>query len=215
MVKIEVEHRNILDYVKYVLSNLENGTLDIENAKYHHNSSYENAISICRYGILTIQDLKNIKNLTEDDIEKMSDIESHVNGNNAVSLAVMGLNDLSEKEFEYNAYNRNLVDFLVTSDITASRSTHHYGNEYLSYGSIGIDKLKSIDIRILKLISSLGKNPDEQQIKSVIHKYNYLREIALVMKELQLSIPLREMSSDKKVVLDIEKLAKIPQLIIK
>lgn len=215
MSKIVVEHENILDYVKYVFSNLKNDFQDIENAKYHHNSKYENAVSICRYGILTVDDLKKIKDYSPEELLKLQDTESHVNGSDAVSLSVIGLDDLYKNELEYYPFSPDVVDFLITSEIDVSRSTHHYGNKYLVYSSITSDKIKSIDIRFLELIKSLGYHAHYDEISKVIQKYNYLRELAIAINELQLNIPIREMSSDNCFSLDIEKLAKTPQLIIK
>lgn len=75
--------------------------------------------------------------------------KSHVNCKNAVSLCVVALKDLYPNEDEYNPFSPNLVDFLVTSDIRVSRSSIHYGNEFLSFHSIKKEELKSIDIRLL------------------------------------------------------------------
>ena len=69
--------------------------------------------------------------------------------------------------------------------------------------------------KLLKLIKSLDKKPQYEDISKVIQKYNYLRELAIIIKELQLDIPIREMSGENCFLLDIEKFARTPQLILK
>lgn len=213
MDEIFIEEKRVLEYLKDVLNELIVGSLVVENARYHHNASYKNSISRCLNGILTIADLKNIMNLNEGTVVKFGDIESHINGNDSVSLAVVGLDDLYKDEDEYNPFHPDRVDFLISSDIRAYRSTLHYGNEYLHYGSIGVDKLKAVDIRLLKLIQLFERNNSYTSIENVIEKYNYLREISKVIK--QLDLPLREMSEEKNLLLDNDKLSKLPKLVLK
>lgn len=208
MNKILLEEKYILEYIKDILNDLRLKSTNISD-KYHHNSSYKDASSICRYGILSLNDLNKlgITNYTKEFLEKMNDTESHINGNNKVSLSVVGLNDLYKDEFEYIPFDSNLVDFIVSSEIKACRSAIHYGNEFLS-DSINIDKIKSVDIRLLQLIEQ--NNTD---LKSIIEKYNYLKDIALAIKDSKLDIPLREMSSNFDI--DIDKLSNNPKVLKK
>jgi len=218
MKKILVEEKYILEYIKDMINDLKIKTLTVDNAKYHHNTNYSDAPSICRTGILTMQDLKNrgIKNYTDEFLNSMDDTNSHVNGIDSVSLAVMGLQDLYKDELEYNPYSPNQVDFLVSSDVKAGRSSVNYGNEFLASKSISIDKLRSVDIRILKLIESSEKKVsiNKYALQNIIEKYNYLKDIAIAMRYSNLDIPLREMSHDS-LMIDIDKLATVPKLLIK
>lgn len=219
MKTILLEEKYILEYVKDILHDIKIGASVINNAKYHHNTDYCAASSICRHGILTMMDLKKfgIKNYSDEFLQKMDDIESHINGNDAVSLSVVGLQDLYPNEDEYNPFTPSQVDFLVSSKIQTGRSTIHYGNEFLSYKSIGTDKLKSVDIRLLKLIEMIenGYSSNNFTIQSVIEKYNYLKNIALAMKYSQLDIPLREMSHQDNSSIDVDKLSSTPKLVLK
>ena len=158
-----------------------------------------------------------IKNYTDELLQKMGDIESHINGNDAVSLSVVGLQDLYPNEYEYDPFNPSQVDFLVSSEIQAGRLSIHYGNEFLSYKSIGVDKLKSVDIRLLELIELVeqGYSSSNFSIQSAIQKYNYLKNIALTMKNSQLDIPLREMSYQDNSLMDVDKLSTTPKLVLK
>lgn len=214
---ILLEKKYILEYLKNTLHEIKIGTSIITNAKYHHNSDYCDAPSICQYGILTMKDLAKlkIKNYNDEFLQKMNDIESHVNGNDAVSLAVTGLQDLYPNEFEYNPINPYKVDFLVSSDIIAGRSSINYGNEFLSYKSIEPNQFKSIDIRLLKLIELIEQSRQYDTIENIIKKYNWLKIIALTMKEYNLDIPLREMSHENHFDVDIDKLSSSPKLILK
>ena len=216
MKKILLEEKYILEYIKDSINEIKEKTFVIENAKYHHNTSYDNAPSICKHGILTMLDLQKygLVDYTDEQLKKFSDIESHVNGIDSISLAVVGLDDIYYNEDVYDPFDPKCIDFLVCSSIKAGRSSIHYGNEFLSNQSISIDKLKSIDIRLLKYIQILeAKN--NYSIKDVIKKYNYLKEIAIAIKQMNLDIPIREMSVENSISLDIDKLSDIPKLVLK
>lgn len=217
MNNIVLSENDVLEYVSDTLSGIKYTGKKVHNAKYHHNTHYKDASSVCKYGILTLEDLNNhgIRNYSKEVLNIMSDTESHVNGKNAVSLSVVGLDDLYRDEDEYNPFSPNLVDFLITSDIKASRSSIHYGNEFLNYHSIKKEKLRSIDIRLFKLIRAKQKHLDYSRITSILHKYNNLRKIAIEIKKQSLNIPLREMSETDIFELDIDKLSKQPKLLLK
>lgn len=217
MDNILLSETDVLEYVSDTLSDIKYNGREVFNAKYHHNTDYKDASSICKYGILTLEDLnrQGIRNDSDEFLKIMSDTESHVNGKNAVSLCVVGLKDLYPNEDEYNPFSPNLVDFLVTSDIKVSRSSIHYGNEFLSFHSIKKEELKSIDIRLLKLIQTKKMYIDYYMILSVLQKYNYLRKIAIEMQKQSINIPLREMSEKGIFELDIDKLSTQPKLVLK
>lgn len=219
METILVEERYILEYMKDMLSDIRMAPVGVTNAKYHHNTEYKDAPSICQHGILTMMDLKKfgIKNYTDEILEKMSDIESHINGNDSVSLAVVGLQDLYRNEDEYNPFHHNHVDFLISSSILTSRTTIHYGNEFLSRKSIEVDNIRAVDVRFLKVIELIEQNliSKNHSVLSAVDKYNYLKLIAMVMKNKELDIPLREMSNKDDFSIDIDKLSTLPKLILK
>lgn len=216
---ILLEEKYILEYIKDTIHSSKTGQVAINKARYHHNTEYCDAPSVCHHGILTMSDLKNIgiKNYNEDFFQKMDDIESHINGIGAVSLSVVGLQDLYDGEEEYDPFTPSRVDFLVSSEIKAGRSAIHYGNEFLSQESISVDKLRSIDIRLLKLVEMIesGYSSGSITIQSAIEKYNHLKVIALAMKHAQLDIPLREMSYHDNHSMDISKLSSNPRLVLK
>lgn len=219
MDNIVLKEKYVFEYIKDILNDIKIGSSFVNNAKYHHTADYGDASSICRHGILTMIDLKKlgIKNYTDEFLQKMDDIESHINGKDAVSLAITGLQDLHPNEVEFNPFIPSRVDFLVSSDIQAGRCSKHYGNEFLSYKSINTDKLRSVDVRLLKLIELIeqGRSSRDFSIQSVIEKYNYLREIALAIKASSLDIPLREMSKQNIFSIDVDKLSSAPKLVLK
>ena len=104
-----------------------------------------------------MEDIKKlgIKEYTPELLEIMKDTESHINGIDAISLAIVGLDDLYPNEDEFNPYSPETVDFLIDSQVQASRSAIHYGNEYLAKESIALDNIKSADIRLLEYISEI------------------------------------------------------------
>lgn len=213
MGEILLEEKYILEYIKDTINSFKIKNININNAKFHHNTKYKTTSSILKYGILNMSELSNsgIKKYSENQLKVMSDIESHVNGINAISLSIVGLTDIYKGEFEYDPYNSKLIDLLISSDIKASRSSIHYGNEYLSYSSITADKIKSVDIRLIKLIEE-SKSIDE--VKNIIEKYNYLIEIASTIKKLNLDIPIRDMSNEN-LTIDIDAISNTKKIVLK
>lgn len=214
MVITLLKKEEVLDYIEGIIFSLFNGTLLVDGARYHHNSSYLDASLICQHGILTIEDLinKNIKTFTDEQVKLMKDYTSHANGIDSVSLSVTGLTNLYSYEDEYDPSTSYQVDFLVSSDIKAHRWTYNYGNEFVSIGSIAREMLKSIDIRLLKYIESARKSNDIEVLKDVVSKYNSLKGLANIINDEKLSIPLREMSFDGDNVIDVHSLIKKPAI---
>lgn len=147
-------------------------------------------------------------------LKKFEDDDFHVNGIDAVSLSISGMDDLYGDEEEYNPFEPDKVDFLVSSEVMASRNSTNYGNEFLSMGSISIDKIKAIDIRLIDLMNKIGEN-SHYTTEGMVNKYNTLRDIARTIKEYNLDIPLREMSYGEEYSIDIDYLARRPRLKIK
>ena len=52
-------------------------------------------------------------------------------------------------------------------------------------------------------------------VQNLIDKYNNLKKIALAVKQVKLDIPIREMSNGDNFAIDIDKLSKVPKLILK
>lgn len=216
---IILEEKETLKYIKEILNRIKKGTITINNARYHHNTHYQNAPSICKHGILTLADLNKITNQihSQEDLKRLNDTESHINGTNAISLSVVGLTDLYRDEFEYDPYNPEEIDFLISSEIKAARTTTNYGNEFLSHQSLTLDKIKAIDIRLLELIEITKESNQKEYytIKRLIEKYNFLRKIAMILKENNLNIPIREMSFKDNSIINIDELISTPKIILK
>lgn len=154
MNEIVIDEEFVLEYIREMIHDASLELAPIKQARYHHNTGYCNAPSSCKYGILTANDLKQLKirDFTEEDMKKLADTDLHINGVDSVSLSVVGLQDLYPNEYEYNPFLPYKVDFLVSSDIQAYRSSIHYGNEFLAFRGIKTEKLRSVDIRLLELI---------------------------------------------------------------
>lgn len=210
---ILIEEKNSLEYITDMMSSFKIKSIEVNNAKFHHNTSYKTTSLILRYGILSLSEINKLglRKYSKEFLDRMSDTDSHINGIDEISLSVVGLKDLDPKKFEYNPYNPSVVDLVISSDIKARRSTNHYDNEFLCLDSISNDKIKSVDVRLIKLIEK-SKNTDS--IKDIIEKYNLLRDIAQSIKELNLEMPLRDMSNEN-LTIDIDKASKAPKLILK
>jgi len=220
MKKVSLEEKYILEYIRTMLSDAKIKSETVESDLFHHNSSYSKTPSIIRNGILSIKELnaRGIERFSEKDLRILSDISSHINGSECVSLSLTGLKDLYQDESEYNPLTSLDTDILVSKEITARRSTEHYGNEYLVSESITPDKFKSVDLRLLKLYEDYIKEKVYFEkgsfITNLIERYNKLREIAQALYEEKLDIPLREMSEGN-MTLDIDKIKKNPVLVLK
>lgn len=209
---ISIEKEYVFDYIKDILAINKNSLTLIKDAKYHHNSAYSVASKICKYGILTFEELNQygFRNDSSDIIKTMSDISSHANGIEHVSLAVTGLVDLYNNEEEYNPYKSDKVDFRISSELKTRRYSVNYGNEFLSYGSIPNNMIKSIDVRFVELIEKSSIN----DVVNIIDKYNCLIDIAASIESEGLDIPLRLLSYDG-CDINKSKLAISPKILIK
>ena len=196
-----LEEEFILEYVSEHLGDFIEGCVVVNDAKFHHNTSYTKAPSLIRNNILSLEEQtkKRLKNFTEEELKLYDDMESHANGSSGISLAIVGLDDLSEDEMEYDPFGENQVDFLIQSDIKAMRNSVHYGNEFITFDQIEAEKFKAIDIRIAKYIDILlkkGNEFDSEAISTLVQRYNCLRNIAITLKQEGLDVPIREMSYD-------------------
>lgn len=215
MNKIIIEKQNVAEYICDLLSSSKFALTNVANAKFHHNTSYGNAPSVCKYGILSLIDLNKLglRNDSNKMLEKMNDIESHINGNNGISLSVVGLQDLYNNEYEYDPSNPRLVDFLVSSDIHAYRNSSHYGNEYICTDKIGVNHIASLDIRIFEYISILDGRM--LPIDNLIDMYNKLVEVSKIIQSQKIDLPVREMSNNTNFSIDVDKLSTAKMLMLK
>lgn len=187
---------------------------DVNNARFHHNTPYENGTNIINNGILSNNQLAKLNNrtLTKEEKYRLAD-ESYVNSENNISLSVVGLSDLSKHELEYNPFVSSALDILISSDLKAYRRNTNYGNEFLAKDKIDPSFFRAIDFRLIKYM--LDKRiPSEKHLSNMILYYNQLRLIANSLIDKNLDIPLREMSNEN-ITLDVEKLVKVPKLILK
>lgn len=211
-----IREKYVLEYIKDILSTYSYSLKNVDDAKYHHNAPYKDAPLIIKHGILSMEEINKlgIRLYSEEDLDLMNDTESHVNGKDGVSLSVVGLADLYKDEEEYNPFMPNVVDFLIDNNIRAFRNTIHYGNEFVSESKITSDKIKSVDIRLVKYIDSLPKK-DNIDIIDVVNKYNNLilmsKEIVSGNKDTQI----REMSESFNKTIDTLKISEEARLILK
>ena len=217
MNEIIIKEKYILEYIRNMLYACSYAIKNIDdNAyQYHHNTAYEYAPSIIKYGILSIEELNSlgIRSYSKDYLKFIDDIESHVNGKDGISLSVTGLTDLYKDEDEYDPCQSNIVDFLVDENIKTVRNTTHYGNEFISENKISSDKIVSADIRIINYINNLSEK-DGKAIFSVINKYN---QIIMMSKEIlrhNRDMQMREMSEGVNRKIDVEKMYEMPRLLM-
>lgn len=218
---IDLEEKYIFEYIRDILIGSRLEKLQIKDDGYHHNSSYKDAPSIVKNGILSMQEMNNlnIKKYSDEELDLYDDIESHINGKDGISLSKVGLTDLYNDEDEYNPFCGDCVDFLVSNRVNASRHTEHYGNEFIAKGKIDKKEIKSIDIRLIEYTDKIYRQKSVirniENIDSLIAKYNQVKNIAIALKENGNYIPFRETSENKDFVMDVDKLASNPKIRIK
>lgn len=219
MERIYLEKEHVIDYISESMNSFINDCIIVNDARYHHNSDYTSAVSILKNNILSLDEMnrQRIRRFSKEFLSTMDDRESHVNGSDGISLAVVGLTDINRDELEYDPYSSHHVDFVIDSDVKAYRSSVHYGNEYIASEMIPTDMIRAVDVRLSKYIDMLvskGKLDDES-IFTLVQKYNCIRNIAMLIKRDGLEIPLREMSYDNCSALDVDMVASSPKLVLK
>lgn len=217
MNEVIIKEKYVLKYIRdmlyacsYAIKNKDDKTY-----QYHHNTAYEYAPSIIKYGILSMEELNSlgIRSYSKEYLKFIDDIESHVNGKDGISLSVTGLTDLYKNEDEFDPCQSNIVDFLVDENIKTVRNTIHYGNEFISRDKITSDKIVSADIRIINYINNLSKK-DGKFIFNAINKYN---QIIMMSKEIlrhNRNIQMREMSEGVNREIDVKKMSEMPRLLM-
>lgn len=217
MNEVIIKEKYILEYIRNMLYACSYAIKNIDGNvyQYHHNTAYEYAPSIIKYGILSIEELNSlgIRSYSKEYLKFIDDIESHVNGKDGISLSVTGLTDLYKDEDEFDPCQSNIVDFLVDENIKTVRNTTHYGNEFISENKISSDKIVSADIRIINYINNLSEK-DGKAIFSVINKYN---QIIMMSKEIlrhNRDMQMREMSEGVNRKIDVEKMSEMPRLLM-
>ncbi len=220
MKEIAVDRRQICNYIREKMSDFSKYPVEVVNTEYHHCTLYGDGLSIVMNGILTLSELNRlgVKKYSNDQLKRLSIVDSHVNGIDGISLAVMGLKDLYDNEEEYCPYCNNRLDFLIDSRVHAHRIATNYGNEYISYENIENSMIKAIDIRLLCYIkekeNNIEKLTNDEYIK-IIEKYNHIRSIANAIVKQKLDIIMRENSDFKNTNLDLEKIVDSPRLVLR
>lgn len=212
---------NISETYKLIKENIYSckGNLQLINdTKFHHQTLLKNVPFILKNGLLSKRQLVKLEGRKLTEKEKFIYLDDyHVNGLDCISLSTVedDLSQMYEWESLYDPYYTVDADIIISKDVKAYRNTINYYNEFLVNDKISIDLIKAIDLRILNISTfnfrSDEKNNTDSRKKLMIEYYNYLKDIALVLKERNLSIPLREVS-DEEICLDIDKVIKLPKL---
>ena len=207
--EVILNEKDILAYIKDAIKSCNYGKLSMQQGLFHHNTNYKSLLSVIKYGLLSIEGLRNhgVYNISEDTLKLADDELSHINGKNGISLSKVGLTDLYRDEFEYNPLNPQYVDIQI-DDVTARRNSEHYGNEFIAMDSIGNDKFKCIDTRLLELCKLYENNSlRNYNSQDLINNLNSLIESANYLKQNNLYIPIRDTSFNEENIIDIDKIA--------
>lgn len=214
MKKVVLKEKYCLEYIKDAFNNFKKNRHEVEKADYHHNCSYDSILSILENGILPIKQLhsKKIRNFSDEELLICSDVESHANGFDGISLSKVGLDDLYHNEYVYNPLRCGYIDLIISNCVKAFRYTVNYGNEFITYQKIPVDYIKSIDIRLLEYIADYKKG---NGLNNIVEKYNSLIRISQKIIDDSSNVTVREMSDDNNCELDVDGLSKSPILVLK
>ena len=216
MENMNLEEKYAFEYIIDTLNSSRIKSVEPEDARYHHNTSYEKTPSIITNGILSEERLAKLqkREISESKI-RISEDPCYACGIKSVSLSAK-VDDLRRDEWEYKSDSPYETDILIARNIKAGRHTINYGNEFLVMGGVENTSFRGIDIRILKQIEKINDElynfrTRDKAISDLIRDYNQLKLIAKALIDAKLDIPLREMSNEN-MTLDINKIAKGPEL---
>lgn len=221
---MKIQTVNMDDAYKLIKENIyccKQETKIVTDIKFHHQTRLEDLPNILKNGILSKNELVKLegRELTPSERFLFSD-DYHVNGFYGVSVSTdeVDLSKMGKNEFLYDYFDPENADIIISKNIKAARISTNYYNEFVVPNKISTDSFTAINLRILNIINKdfhyKENNNMENKIKKLIEKYNYLRCIALSLKDNNLDIPLREVSGEL-IDLDIDKIIELPQLKLK
>lgn len=209
------------EMIKKSLYSCKESSKPIIDAEFYHQTKMERVPHVLRNGLLSKRKIAELegRKLTSQERSLYSD-DGRVNGLDYISLSNMNLDfsQMDEKELCFNPFNTIEANIIISKDVNPSRSTHNYFNEYLVKERISPEKFNAIETRILDIMNfdfhDTDKNKLENRIELMIKYYNYLRNIAITLKENKLEIPLREVS-DEVITLNPKKVIRMPHFELK
>lgn len=218
---INIDINEAYKLIKKNICDCKDKTKLVTDTKFHHETNIKNVPDVLKNGLLSKRESVKLegRELTEKEKFIYSD-DYHVNGLDYISLSTVedDFSQMYEWESLYDPFNTIDADIVISGDVQACRNTTNYYNEFLVNDKISTDLFTAIDLRILKILDfnfcNEDKNKLENRLKLMIEYYNYLRDIALALKQNNLDIPLREVS-DEVITLDIDKVIKLPRLQLK
>lgn len=164
---------------------------------YNHDARIDSVPLVLKNGLLSkrkrIALLEN-RALTEKEEYTFSD-EYCVNGADNISLSSLNVpfHQMYPNEEWYDSTSGICVN-LGISGVNAYKTTTNYFNEFLVENMVDVSCIKSVDVRILKIFDYYKREP-EKITEEVLKQYEFLRKIALTIKELNLPIVIREAST--------------------
>lgn len=217
--EVIINESEVEKFVKKIINSAKTQPVNVENALYHHNTKYEYAPFNIRNGLMSVMMLQKYGrvNYTEEQLSAFENDCYNVNGIYCISLSKVGLDDkYREDEDEYDPLTGMYPDFLISSEVFARRKYKNYFNEFVADDIILPEHFKAIDTRLIRICNDEEKrfrfNSREEKLRILKENYNQLSEIAKAMKETGLNIPLREMSYEDNMALDIDKVSKFPKI---
>lgn len=206
MSKIEVVNFNIDEVYDVVRKNILGCRVEdrlVSKDGYNCDFKIEDVPSALKYGLLTKRErIRKFegRELTEEEEIRFSDPRC-VNGADAISLSSLNL-DFSKMYRDEEWYNPSTgisANLVISNKVGASQTTTNYFNEFLSFKSILPEFIEAVDCRIFRVkdTKNLVKNSDQERMNMMLGQYEGLRSIAATILELELNIPLREVSTWK------------------
>lgn len=227
---VNISLDNVYQLIRQNIYSCVTNPIEITDKKFHHRLNIKSLPIVLQHGLLSNKLKAKIiekRNLTEKEKFVFSD-ECHVNGYDYVSVSSVeeDLSKMYKDEDLWDTYLGIDPDIIISSRIDAKKNTINYFNEYIVQDKIPVEMFNSIDMKLLKIMDynffNKEQNKKEEKIKMMLEYYNYLREVAIILKQNNLNIPLRETSEvaneneyDKALTLDCQKVIQLPKITLK
>lgn len=178
---------------------------------FNHNAHYRHAKVIMEHGVLPNEVLKK-SDASKGEIQLTDDEKN----DGYVSASKVEEYDPKKDFYFDHTYPRkiNLVIDSSIADVKTIRSNgKRYSNAYLISGSIPLEYVKGIQVRLLKLIDMIDASSNSITMNKFIEYYNDLIDCVSYMVENGIDIPLVDTSGDEMIELDKVKLLSLGKMV--
>jgi len=218
---ISIEKDKAYELVRENIYSCITSPVNLDNFKFIHALPMERTTSAIKNGLLSHRKLAKLqgRELTQQDYINYAGA-GHPNGVSYVSVFTrkVDFSQMYPGEILFDPFDTIEVEISLSNELKAYRDAENYYNEFLVPDEIPNKLFTGIDSKILRIknydFHNKEANKPENRLKKLISHYNFLREIAIALRDANLDIPLREISEEV-VTLDKQKVIELPKIIVK